>query len=127
MSKYELPSFNRIEVAKTLGIYLEQGTTEDTTRVMVDKELAKLFGARLFIGRDWNLIKPVYSLDDIQYLLDIAGVRIEAETLVQDRLQVHPQYNDWYALVKMNDKYKLEYFRDETSRFIEKLKHLRFP
>lgn len=74
-------------------------------RVISGKKLAKLFSAKYFFGRDWNLREPTFTLEQITSILRNAGSEIKPETIVKETFFVHNLFIDFYYFEKTTDKY----------------------
>ncbi len=83
---------NRKSLCGALGIK----PTESSIGVAVDRELAKLFGAKLLLTKDWSRRLPQYTLEDIGDILSGAGVDVSAQDFVGERLSVSSGFSDNY-------------------------------
>lgn len=116
-------TINRATLVNLLGVDLKTETPEKretSIRVGVDKKLAKLFGAKLFLGYDWNLFsKPTYSLDQIATLLNDVGVSVSPESFIGEQLKVSKNSDSHYFFNKIIDSqgkelYRLDYNYDPS-------------
>ncbi|MBW2966287.1 hypothetical protein KY342_04245 [Candidatus Woesearchaeota archaeon] len=117
--------FHRRELADLLSVPIPTepahipGQIEREIRVGVDRKLARLFGAKLYLTFDWNIFsKPSYSLDQIREVLESAEIKnISAEEFVKDKLRVHESCRDYYFFEEIaenqeNRLYRLRYKRE---------------
>jgi hypothetical protein len=120
-----IPVIDRASLVDALGVKLDiEGSVSRATsiRIGVDTKLARLLGARVFLGRDWNFWRrPVYSLDDIGARLSTAGLTISAQDLVEERLRVNREWYDYYYFERVLDRgnvpgYRLAYHREEREK-----------
>jgi len=95
-----------------LGVQLKEESSDSRNKsieIGVNKKLAKLFGAKLFLSYDWNLFSnPKYSLEEIQKVLDDSGIKVSAQSLVEEKLRVNLDWEDNYSFKKVIDPKEFE-------------------
>ena len=123
---YEKTTFDRKELADLLKVSPKVKDNPIWVREAVDKKLARLFGARYFMGHDWRIFsKHKYSLDQLAQILKNNGVDVPAQDFVKERLIVDldgDRYIDNYYFFKetmdTNGKklYELNYYYGSIGR-----------
>lgn len=111
---------DRTTLVNLLDVQLKTETSEsrDTSvKVGVDRKLAKLFGAKLFLSYDWNVFsKPTYSLEEIKRVLNNLGIKVPAQDLIKENLRVNRDWDDYYSFDKIVDPKGIESYRLSYSR-----------
>jgi len=109
---------DREALAGMFGLAFKIQTPEErekSLRIGVDRELAKIFGAKYFMGFDWNLRAPVYTIDEIQDRMDNAGVDFPASGMVKEHLKVcisewvHNQHYCFEPVLDANNNQKYRF------------------
>lgn len=114
---------DRESLVDLLGVELKTETPEErekSVRIGVDRKVAKLFGAKLFLERDWNIFSnPIYTLNDIQKRMDYyIRTKVSAEDITKVKLRVNKEYEDFYFFEKMlspegSELYRFSYCRQK--------------
>lgn len=91
---------------------------KDTVAAQINLGIAKVLGAKYYLGRNWRRHEPLTTLDDIQEILDDKKVPVNAEDLIGKELVVKPGSTSFYYLEQSsgtagrNPLYTLRYQKD---------------
>lgn len=92
-----------------LANLLDKTCLEEHVRYKVDAKIAKSFGARNFLGYDWNITsKPTYTKEDIEKKLEEIGISTTPEEFVKEKLKVNKDYFNYNHMDFCDDYYFFE-------------------